>query len=73
MAEELDKDPSKMTIFELHKHHFYLETELLQTGPDTITICRIVIGSVTITWQIHVDHVYKAYCSLKKKQSRLPP
>ena len=73
MTEQLDKDPSKMTIFELHKHRFYLETELLQTGPDTITICRIVIGSVTITWQIHVDHVYKAYCSLKKKQLQLPP
>ena len=73
MTEQLDKDPSKMTIFELHKHRFYLETELLQTGPDTITICRIVIGSVTITWQIHVDHVYKAHCSLKKKQSQLPP
>ena len=73
MTELLNKDPSKMTIFELHKHRFYLETELLQTGPDTITICRIVIGSVTITWQIHVDHVYKAYHSLKKKQSQLPP
>ena len=73
MTEQLDKDPNKMTIFELHKHRFYLETELLQTAPDTITICRIVIGSVTITWQIHVDHVYKAYCSLKKKQSQLPP
>ena len=72
MTEDLDKDPSEMTIFELHKHRFYLETELLQTGPDTITICRIVIGSVTITWQIHIDHVYKAYCSLKKKQSQLP-
>ena len=73
MTEQLDKDPSKMTISELHKHRFFLETELLQTGPDSITICRIVIGSVTITWQIHVDHVYKAYCSLKKKQSQLPP
>ena len=72
MIEELDKDPKKMTIFELHKHRFYLETELLQTGPDTVTICRIVIGSVTITWQIHIDHVFKAYHSLKKKQSQLP-
>ena len=44
MTEQLDKDPSKMTISELHKHCFYLETELLQTGPDTLTICRIVIG-----------------------------
>ena len=50
MTEQLDKDPSKMTIFELHKHRFYLETKLLQTGPDTIIICRILIGSVTITW-----------------------
>ena len=49
ITEQLDKDPSRMTIFELHKHRFYLETELLQTGPDTITICRIVIGSVIIT------------------------
>ena len=71
IIEELDKDPHTMTIYELHKHRFYLETELLQTGPDTCTICRIVVGSVMITWQIHVDHVYKAYCSLKKKQSQL--
>ena len=73
ITEQLAKDPSKMTIFELHKHRFYLETKLLQTGPDTCTICRIVIGSVMITWQIHVDHVYKAYCSLKKKHSQLLP
>lgn len=71
VLEELDKDPSKMTIFELHKHRFYLETELLQTGPDTCTICRIVIGSVIIIWQIHVDHVYQAYSSLKKNQPQL--
>ena len=71
VTERLDKDPCTMTIYELHKHRFYLETELLQTGPDTCTICRIMIGSVMITWQIHVDHVYKAYCSLKKKQSEL--
>ena len=37
ITEILAKDPSKMTIFELHKHRFYLETELLQTGPDTCT------------------------------------
>ena len=72
VIEELDKDPRKMTIYELHKHRFYLETELLQTGPDTCTICRIVIGSVTTTLQTHVDHVYKAYYSPKNiKQSQL--
>ena len=46
MTEQLDKDPSKMTIFELHKHRFYLETKLLQTGPVTITICSIYIDIV---------------------------
>ena len=71
MVENLDRDPRKMTILELHKHRFYLETELLQSGPDTCTICRIAIGSVIIVWQIDVDHVYKAYCSLKKKQFQL--
>ena len=66
LYEDLDRDPSEMTIGELHKHRFYLETEILKTGPDTCTICRIVIGSVAIIWQIHVDHIYQAYCRLKK-------
>ena len=66
LYEELDRDPSEMTIGELHKHRFYLETEILKTGPDTCTICRIVIGSVMIIWQIHVDHVYQAFSRLKK-------
>ena len=67
MHEHLDRDPSEMTIGELHKHRFYLETEVIQTGPDTCTICRIKIGSVTVVWQIHVDHVYQAYSSIKSK------
>ena len=70
LHEELDRDPSEMTIGELHKHRFYLETEILKTGPDTCTICRIVIGSVMIIWQIHVDHVYQAYSRLKKLHSQ---
>ena len=71
LCEKLDRDPSEMTIGELHKHRFYLETEILKTGPDTCTICRIVIGSVMIIWQIHVDHVYQAYCRLKKLKPQL--
>ena len=66
LHEDLDRDPSEMTIGELHKHRFYLETEIIETGPDTCTICRIVIGSVAIVWQIHVDHAYQAYSRLKK-------
>ena len=66
LHEDLDRDPSEMTIGELHKHRFYLETEILGTGPDTCTICRIMIGSVVIIWQIHVDHVYQAYSKLNR-------
>ena len=66
LHEDLDRDPSEMTIGELHKHRFYLETEILETGPDTCTICRIVIGSVAIIWQVHVDHAYQAYSRLKR-------
>ena len=40
----LDRDPSQMTIGELNKYHFYLETKILQTGPDTCTICKIRIS-----------------------------
>ena len=71
MHEDLNKDPSQMTIGELHKHRFYLETEVIQTGPDTCTICSIKIGSVTIVWQIHLDNVYQAYISIKGKNSQL--
>ena len=71
MHEDLDRDPSQMTIGELHKHRFYLETEVIQTGPDTCTICSIKIGSVIIIWQIHLDDVYQAYISIKGKNSQL--
>ena len=70
LHEDLDRDPSEMTIGELHKHRFYLETKILETGPDTCTICRIIIGSVTIIWQIHVDHAYQAHSRLKKLHSQ---
>ena len=65
MHEDLDRDPSQMTISELHKHRFYLETKVIQIGQDTCTICEIKIGSVTIIWQIHADHAYQAYSRLK--------
>jgi len=71
MMEVLDKDPRQLTIGELHAHHFYLETELLETGRDTLAYYKIMVGSVIITWQIHADHVYQAYLILKKKLSQL--
>ena len=71
MHEDLDRDPSQMTIGELHKHRFYLEKEIVQAGPDTCTICRIMIGLVKIVWQIHVDHVYQTYSRLKTLHAQL--
>ena len=62
---------SQMTIGELHKHRFYLETEVIQAGPDTCTIRKIIIGSVTIIWQIHVNHAYQVYSRLKRSHPQL--
>ena len=69
--EVLDQDPKKLTIAELHQHHFYLETEVLETGRGTISYYRIMIGSVIIEWQIHVDYVYKVHQLLNKKRPTL--
>ena len=66
LHEILDRDPSQMTIGELHEHRFYLETEILKTGSDTCTICRIKIGSVEIVWQIHGVYAYQMHSRLKK-------
>ena len=68
VEEVLNNDPKKMTIHQLHKHRFYLETELFQTGSDTCTICRIVIGSVKITWQISVRDVFQVHTLLLSKK-----
>ena len=67
MKEVLDKDPTKMTIGDLHKHRFFIEMEIA----DSCSISKIIIGSVTIEWQIHVDHVYQLYSAFESKMSRL--
>ena len=71
IEEDLEVDPRKMTIEELHKHRFYLETEVLKTGKDTLICYRIIIGSLVILWQMHIDHAYKAYTSLGHYQLSL--
>ena len=67
IQEVIDKDPRNFTIEELHKHRFYLETELFKTGNNTIQCYKIMIGSVAIVWLIHVNDVYQAYTSLKNQ------
>jgi len=70
MREVLDKDPNQMTIGDLHKHRFFIEVEITEK-PDSCTISSIVIGSVIIEWQIHVDCVYQAHTALENKLSQL--
>ena len=71
MHKDLDRDPGQMMIGELHKHRFYLEKKVVQSGSNTCTICKIVIGSVKIVWRIHIDHVYQTYCRLKTMHAQL--
>ena len=54
MEEVLDKDPRQFIIGELYKHHFYLETELLETGTYTLAYYKIMVGSVIILWQMFI-------------------
>ena len=68
--ERLDKDPSEFTIGDLHKHRFYLETEVLNIDSNKLTICKIFVGSIYIVWQIHYDDVYQATVSFKKHYSK---
>ncbi|XP_065907962.1 uncharacterized protein [Dysidea avara] len=71
IEEQLDVDPRQYTISELHKHRFYLETELLQSGSGTLTCYKIMVGSLFIVWRIDVDHAYNAHLTLSKKRSHL--
>lgn len=68
--EILDEDPRDFTIGDLHKHRFYLETEILEIGDNKLTISQIVVGSIHIVWQIHYDDVYQACISIKKYHSK---
>ena len=67
----LDKDPRQLTIAELHQHHFYLETEVLKTGEGTLSYYKIMLGSVTIEWQIHVDFAYQVHLLLQTNKATL--
>ena len=71
LKEVLDKNLRQLTIAELHEHCFYLETELLEAGRGTLSYYKIMVGSVIIEWQIHVDHVYRVCLLLKKKKAML--
>ena len=71
LDEVLDKDPRQLTIAELHKHHFYLETEVLKAGEGTLSYYKIMLGSVTIEWQIHVDFAYQVHLLLQKNKAIL--
>ena len=69
--DNLDLDPNKTTIFELYQHRFYIE-EILEVD-ELIGCHKIRIGSINIIWQIPINFVYKAYCSLRKNLPKLHP
>jgi len=66
IAEHLSVDPKEYTIEELHKHRFYLETELLKSGSGSLTCYKITVGSLFILWQIHS---YEAYLTVSMVKS----
>ena len=57
----------QMTIGDFHKHRLYLETGLFRVGAGTFALSRLSInadGSVSISWQIHIDLVHQVLCTL---------
>jgi len=71
VCDTLDLNPNKLTIYDVLKHRFFLENNILETGNLTLGYSKIVIGSVKITWQIPFQLVYQAYCCLNKNQHLL--
>ena len=68
LKEVLDKDPRQLSIAELHQHHFYLEREVLESKGG-LSYYKIIVGSIIIEWQIHVDCVYQVHLLLNKKKA----
>ena len=66
IEEQLDVNPRDFTIHQLHKHRYFLESET----DATLTCFTIKLGSLFISWLIHVRHAYKAYIALSKKTSQ---
>ena len=69
--DNLNLNPREVTIFDLYKHRFFIE-EILEAD-EYIGCHKIRIGSIKITWQIPINFIYKAYCSLEKNRVKLHP
>ena len=67
LVEKYNKDPSKLTIFDLQKHQY--EIEEIVGGP--VVVIEIKTGCVEITWQLPQELVYRAYTSMKMNQDKL--
>ena len=63
----LDKDLEQLTIASLSQYHLYLEN-ILETA---LSYHKIMMGSVIIEWQIHIDHAYRVHSLLNKKMPTL--
>ena len=67
LVEKYNKDPNKLTIFDLQKHQY--EIEEIVGGP--VVVIEIKTGCVELTWQLPQELVYRAYTSMKRKHDEL--
>ena len=71
LQDKFDKDPSELTVYDLLKHKFKLENEVLDIDEGELVLGCIKTGCVELTWQIPQELVYRAYTSMKRKHDEL--
>ncbi|XP_065900326.1 uncharacterized protein [Dysidea avara] len=72
LDEKLDKRPSELTIWDLRKHKFKLEYEILGIEEGDLVLNYIRTGCVELTWQLPDELIYRAYTSMKRNVDKLP-
>ena len=71
LKDKFDKDPSKLTVYELLEHKFKLEKEVLDIDEGELVLSCIKTGCVELTRQIPQELIYRAYTLMKRKHDEL--
>ena len=71
LDEKFDKLPSELTIWDLQKHKFKLERDILDIEEGDLVLICIKTGCVELTWQLPYELIYRAYTSMKRKHGEL--
>ena len=71
LKDKFKKDPSEVTVYDLLKHRYKIEYEVLDINEGELVLSCIKTGCVELTWQIPQDLVYRAYTSMKRKRDEL--